>query len=91
MKLSGMFSIVELIFRMVAKLNSFICHLLAVKKPCLHLQDIREIKPEELTYSFPAKPLLKCSHSELYKGMYNKFTVAIKRYSCPLNTNPSPR
>ncbi|CAM4735228.1 unnamed protein product [Leuciscus chuanchicus] len=60
------------------------------KKPCLHLQDIREIKPEELTYSFPAKPLLKCSHSELYKGMYNKFTVAIKRYSCPLNTIPSP-
>ncbi|XP_067292400.1 mixed lineage kinase domain-like protein [Pseudorasbora parva] len=62
----------------------------SLKKTCLHLQDIREIKPEELTYSLPAKPLLKCSHSELYKGTYNKFTVAIKRYSCPLNTNPTP-
>uniref|UniRef100_A0A671K6F5 Protein kinase domain-containing protein n=1 Tax=Sinocyclocheilus anshuiensis TaxID=1608454 RepID=A0A671K6F5_9TELE len=54
-----------------------------LKKPHLHLQDIREIKPEELTYSFPIKPFMKCSHSELYKGTYNKFTVAIKRYSCP--------
>ncbi|XP_059392894.1 mixed lineage kinase domain-like protein [Carassius carassius] len=61
----------------------------SLKKTRLHLPDIREIKPEELTYSIPIKPLMKCSHSELYKGMYNKFTVAIKRYSCPLCTNPS--
>ncbi|XP_067235880.1 mixed lineage kinase domain-like protein isoform X3 [Chanodichthys erythropterus] len=62
----------------------------SLKKPCLHLQDIREIKPEELTYSIPVQPLLKCNHSELYKGVYNKFTVAIKRYSCPLSSSPSP-
>lgn len=73
---------------MVPHLNSFICPWLPVKKPQLHLQDIREIKPEELTYSFPKKTLMKCSHSELYKGTYNKFTVAIKRYSCPTCTSP---
>uniref|UniRef100_A0A8C2BYK3 Protein kinase domain-containing protein n=1 Tax=Cyprinus carpio TaxID=7962 RepID=A0A8C2BYK3_CYPCA len=61
----------------------------AVKKPRPHLQDIREIKLEELTYSLPTKPLIKCSHSELYKGTYNKFTVAIKRYAYPLCTSPS--
>ncbi|KTG31284.1 hypothetical protein cypCar_00047070 [Cyprinus carpio] len=61
----------------------------SLKKPRLHLQDIREIKPEELTYSFPVKPFMKCSHSEIYKGTYNKFTVAIKRYLCPLSTSPS--
>ncbi|KAF4095360.1 mixed lineage kinase domain-like protein isoform X2 [Onychostoma macrolepis] len=61
----------------------------SLKRPCLHLQDIREIKPEELTYSVPVKPLMKNSHSELYKGTYNKFTVAIKRFSCPLCTSPS--
>ncbi|XP_016103042.1 mixed lineage kinase domain-like protein isoform X1 [Sinocyclocheilus grahami] len=61
----------------------------SLKKPHLHLQDIREIKPEELTYSVPTQPLMKNSHSELYKGTYNKFTVAIKRYSCPLCTCPS--
>ncbi|XP_073688356.1 mixed lineage kinase domain-like protein [Garra rufa] len=60
----------------------------SLKKPQLHLTDIREIKPEELSYSFPIKPLMKCSHSELYKGTYNKFTVAIKRYSCQLCTSP---
>ncbi|XP_043084145.1 mixed lineage kinase domain-like protein [Puntigrus tetrazona] len=61
----------------------------SLKKPVLHLQDIREIKPEELTYSVPYEPLMKNKHSELYKGTYNKFTVAIKRYSCPLCTSPS--
>ncbi|XP_052399548.1 mixed lineage kinase domain-like protein [Carassius gibelio] len=61
----------------------------SMKKPRLHLQDIREIKPEELTYSFPGKAFMKCSHSEIYKGTYNKFTVAIKRYLCPLSTSPS--
>ncbi|KAK2867516.1 hypothetical protein Q8A67_025633 [Cirrhinus molitorella] len=60
-----------------------------LKKPQLHLQDVREIKPEELSYSFPKTPIMKSSHFELYKGMYNKFTVAIKRYSCPLCTSPS--
>uniref|UniRef100_A0A8C1YC21 Protein kinase domain-containing protein n=1 Tax=Cyprinus carpio TaxID=7962 RepID=A0A8C1YC21_CYPCA len=67
----------------------FLCLWLAVKKPRPHLQDIREIKLEELTYSLPTKPLIKCSHSELYKGTYNKFTVAIKRYAYPLCTSPS--
>ncbi|XP_051975891.1 mixed lineage kinase domain-like protein [Xyrauchen texanus] len=57
-------------------------------KPSVYLQDIREIKPEELTYDFPVKPIMTSSHSELYKGTYNKFTVAIKRYTCLLRTHP---
>ncbi|XP_051545525.1 mixed lineage kinase domain-like protein isoform X1 [Myxocyprinus asiaticus] len=57
-------------------------------KPSVYLQDIREIKPEELTYDFPIMPIMKSSHYELYKGTYNKFTVAIKRYTCLL-TCPS--
>lgn len=61
---------------------------LAVRKPCVNLQDIREIKPEELTYDFPVEPIITSSQFELYKGTYNKFTVAIKRYTCPLNTSP---
>lgn len=61
----------------------------SMRKPCVNLQDIREIKPEELTYDIPVKPIITSSQFELYKGTYNKFTVAIKRYTCPLSTSPS--
>lgn len=61
---------------------------LAVRKPCVNLQDIREIKSEELTYDFPTKPIITSSQFELYKGTYNKFTVAIKRYTSLMNTSP---
>ncbi|XP_072519651.1 mixed lineage kinase domain-like protein [Salminus brasiliensis] len=61
----------------------------SLRRPSIHLQDIREIKPEEITYGFPIKPFMKCCNSELFKGEYNKFTVAIKRYTYPVSTSPS--
>ncbi|XP_057186034.1 mixed lineage kinase domain-like protein [Triplophysa rosa] len=61
----------------------------SMRKPCVNMQDIREIKSEELTYDIPVKPIITSSQFELYKGTYNKFTVAIKRYTCLLNTSPS--
>ncbi|XP_066570220.1 mixed lineage kinase domain-like protein [Amia ocellicauda] len=57
-----------------------------LKRPSIHLQDIREIQVDELTYD--TEPFMKTSNSVVYKGEYNKFTVAIKRYTYPLNTNP---
>ncbi|KAM9470111.1 mixed lineage kinase domain-like protein [Clarias gariepinus] len=60
----------------------------SLRRPSLHLQDIREIRPEELTYDLPIEPIMKCENSELFKGEYNKFTVAIKRYAYPVNTSP---
>ncbi|XP_066505784.1 mixed lineage kinase domain-like protein [Hoplias malabaricus] len=61
----------------------------SLRRPSIHLQDIREIRPEELTYDFPIKPIMSICNSELFKGEYNKFTVAIKRYTYTGNTNPS--
>uniref|UniRef100_A0A8C7JHD0 Mixed lineage kinase domain like pseudokinase n=1 Tax=Oncorhynchus kisutch TaxID=8019 RepID=A0A8C7JHD0_ONCKI len=60
-----------------------------LQKPSILIQDIREIKPEELTYDMPKEPILKNDNSVLYKGEYNKFTVAIKRYTYPRTTSPS--
>uniref|UniRef100_A0A8C7WK36 Mixed lineage kinase domain like pseudokinase n=2 Tax=Oncorhynchus mykiss TaxID=8022 RepID=A0A8C7WK36_ONCMY len=60
-----------------------------LQKPSILIQDIREIKPEELTYDMPKEPILKNDNSVLYKGEYNKFTVAIKRYTYPRSTSPS--
>ncbi|KAJ3580698.1 hypothetical protein NHX12_034253 [Muraenolepis orangiensis] len=48
--------------------------------------DIREISEEELTYD-PA-PFMTTPTSEVYKGEYNKFTVAIKRFTSPVTTCP---
>ncbi|KAI4891344.1 hypothetical protein NFI96_015732 [Prochilodus magdalenae] len=61
----------------------------SLKRPCIHQQDIREIRPDELTYDLPIEPIMKTSSSELFKGEYNKFTVAIKRYTYPEGTSPS--
>nr|XP_055048703.1 mixed lineage kinase domain-like protein [Misgurnus anguillicaudatus] len=57
----------------------------STRKPCINLQDIREIRREELTFDFPIKPILHGNHSEIFKGTYNKFTVAIKKYTSPLS------
>lgn len=46
------------------------------------------IKPQELKYEHPKKPFMKTTTSEVYKGEYHGFTVAIKRYIDPVNTNP---
>uniref|UniRef100_A0A3P9CGS6 Mixed lineage kinase domain like pseudokinase n=1 Tax=Maylandia zebra TaxID=106582 RepID=A0A3P9CGS6_9CICH len=49
--------------------------------------DIRMIKPQELKYKHPKKPFMETATSEVYKGEYRGFTVAIKRYIDPVNTN----
>lgn len=40
----------------------------------------RMISPQELKYDFPQKPFMVTSNSEVYKGEYHGFTVAIKRF-----------
>lgn len=61
---------------------------LTVRRPSLHLQDIREIKSDELVYDIPIEPIMKTDSSELFKGEYNKFMVAIKKYTYPVSTSP---
>lgn len=64
-----------------------VCFPLTVKKPRILDQDIREIKPEELIYNLPKEPFIKNDNSEIFKGEYNKFTVAIKRYTYSRSTS----
>uniref|UniRef100_A0A3Q0T1F8 Mixed lineage kinase domain like pseudokinase n=1 Tax=Amphilophus citrinellus TaxID=61819 RepID=A0A3Q0T1F8_AMPCI len=45
-------------------------------------------RPDELKYEHPKKPFMKTATSEVYKGEYHGFTVAIKRYIDPNNTSP---
>ncbi|XP_071776827.1 mixed lineage kinase domain-like protein [Centroberyx gerrardi] len=59
-----------------------------IKKPSAISQAIREIRPQDLTYDFPKTPFFKTSTSEVYRGEYHRFTVAIKRYIDPLSTCP---
>lgn len=61
----------------------------SIQKPCIRQQDTREIKAEELTYDQPKVPIMKSASSEVYKGEFIKFTVAIKRYTYALSTTPS--
>ncbi|XP_055790556.1 mixed lineage kinase domain-like protein isoform X2 [Salvelinus fontinalis] len=61
----------------------------SLKKPRILDQDIREIKPEELIYNLPKEPFIKNDNSEIFKGEYNKFTVAIKRYTYSSSTSLS--
>ncbi|CAB1323445.1 unnamed protein product [Coregonus sp. 'balchen'] len=49
--------------------------------------DNLEIKPEELIYDVPKEPFIK--NSEIFKGEYNKFPVAIKRYTYSRSTSLS--
>ncbi|XP_031657216.1 mixed lineage kinase domain-like protein isoform X1 [Oncorhynchus kisutch] len=58
-------------------------------KPSIFHEDIREIKPEELIYDVPKEPFIKNDNSEIFKGEYNKFTVAIKRYAYSSGTSLS--
>lgn len=64
-----------------------VCFPLTVKKPRILDQDIREIKPEELIYNLPKEPFIKNDNFEIFKGEYNKFTVAIKRYAYSRSTS----
>ncbi|XP_076877588.1 mixed lineage kinase domain-like protein [Brachyhypopomus gauderio] len=65
------------------------CMLESLTKPSVCLPDIREIRPDELTYDLPIEPIMTSDNSEVFKGEYNKFTVAIKRYINPSRTNPN--
>lgn len=58
-----------------------------LSKPQIIHQEIREIKAGELGYDEPKKPLMKSAYSEVFKGVYKDFTVAIKRYTCQTNTS----
>ncbi|XP_028440178.1 mixed lineage kinase domain-like protein isoform X2 [Perca flavescens] len=61
-----------------------------LNKPSITNVDIRKIEPDELTYTdFPKVPFIKTETSEVYKGTYLHFPVAIKRYTETLNTSPS--
>ncbi|KAL2093050.1 hypothetical protein ACEWY4_010362 [Coilia grayii] len=53
-----------------------------------HPPDIREIRMEELTFD-PKKPFMMTPTSEVFKGEFSKFPVAIKRYTYPISTNAS--
>ncbi|XP_026220325.1 mixed lineage kinase domain-like protein [Anabas testudineus] len=59
-----------------------------LNKPSVIIEDIRLIKPDELKYDYPKKPFMETTTSEVYKGEYHGFTVAIKRYREPGITPP---
>lgn len=58
-----------------------------LNKPKVTNEVIRMIKPDELKYEHPKEPFMKTSTSEVYRGEYHRFTVAIKRYTDTLNTS----
>ncbi|XP_075884822.1 mixed lineage kinase domain-like protein [Nelusetta ayraudi] len=58
-----------------------------LNKPSITNVDIRMIKPEELKYEHPKKPFMKTPTSEVYRGEYCGFDVAIKRFMDPVNTS----
>ncbi|XP_051237873.1 mixed lineage kinase domain-like protein [Dicentrarchus labrax] len=60
-----------------------------LNKPSITDQDIRIIKPDELKYEHPKKPFMTTGTSEVYRGEFCGFQVAIKRYTDPLNTSLS--
>lgn len=49
--------------------------------------DIRMIKPDELK-NVEEKPFMTTPTSEVYKGEFGGFTVAIKKYTGALNAKP---
>ncbi|KAI3371461.1 hypothetical protein L3Q82_023565 [Scortum barcoo] len=59
-----------------------------LNKPNVSDEAIRMIKPDEVKYDIQKKPFMTTPTSEVYKGEYHGFTVAIKRYIDPVNTNP---
>ncbi|XP_063344884.1 LOW QUALITY PROTEIN: mixed lineage kinase domain-like protein [Pelmatolapia mariae] len=58
-----------------------------LNKPSFSSVAVRQIKPHELKYEHPKKPFKITASSELYKGEYQGFPVAIKRYINPMNTS----
>ncbi|XP_034391523.1 mixed lineage kinase domain-like protein isoform X2 [Cyclopterus lumpus] len=60
-----------------------------LNKPSITDEDIRMIKPHELKYGYPKKPFMTTPTSEVYKGEYRRFPVAIKRYTDTIDTSLS--
>ncbi|XP_026028224.1 mixed lineage kinase domain-like protein [Astatotilapia calliptera] len=58
-----------------------------LNKPSFSSVAVRQIKPDELKYQHPKKPFKTTASCELYKGEYQGFPVAIKRYLDPMNTS----
>ncbi|KAM4734172.1 mixed lineage kinase domain-like protein [Anableps anableps] len=58
-----------------------------LNKPRIITMDIRMIKPEELK-NIEEKPFMTTPTSEVYKGEFGGFTVAIKKYTGALNAKP---
>ncbi|MED6268046.1 hypothetical protein CHARACLAT_018294 [Characodon lateralis] len=58
-----------------------------LNKPRILTIDIRMIKPEELM-NIEKKPIMTTPTSEVYKGEFGGFTVAIKKYKGASNTKP---
>ncbi|XP_073328416.1 mixed lineage kinase domain-like protein [Pagrus major] len=56
-------------------------------KPSVTDEVIREIKPNELKYEHPKEPFMTTSTSEVYRGEYHGFQVAIKRYTDLVNAS----
>lgn len=57
-----------------------------MNKPKVTDEGIKMIKPEELKYELSKEPFMTTSTSEVYRGEYHGFPVAIKRYT-DLNTS----
>ncbi|XP_021169406.1 mixed lineage kinase domain-like protein [Fundulus heteroclitus] len=58
-----------------------------LNKPRIITMEIRMIKPEELK-NIEEKPIMTTPTSEVYKGEFGGFTVAIKKYTGALNAKP---
>lgn len=56
-----------------------------VAQPSITDQQIRNIKHHELKYDDVKKPFMVTANTEVYKGEFSGFPVAIKRYVDPLN------
>ncbi|KAL6106208.1 mlkl [Pungitius sinensis] len=61
----------------------------SLTKPNITDQHIRMIQPHELEYDDVKKPFMSTENTEVYKGKYSGFPVAIKRYVDQLNTSVS--
>uniref|UniRef100_H3CYJ1 Mixed lineage kinase domain like pseudokinase n=1 Tax=Tetraodon nigroviridis TaxID=99883 RepID=H3CYJ1_TETNG len=60
----------------------------AWKKPSDEVQVTRMIKAEELKFQQPKEPFVRSRTSEVYRGEYNGFQVAIKRYTGQVHASP---
>ncbi|XP_018516011.1 mixed lineage kinase domain-like protein [Lates calcarifer] len=58
-----------------------------LNKPSVTDEVIRMIKSDEVKYEHPKEPFMKTQTSEVYRGQYHGFTVAVKRYRDQMNAS----